>query len=332
MKRVSISVSGAGVLGLWQAFTLARAGHQVVLHDVRADPFAANASRLAAAMIAPECEAEGAPDLIRTLGRQGLALWRAHYPHTVANGTLVVAMPRDQSELGRFARATERHDEIAAEQIAQLEPALAARFSRGLYFAAEGHVEAVRAMTWLLDQIRDAGVEILFGCKAPQSSFDIEIDCRGIAAAGDIANLRGVRGERLIVETGDVMLSRPVRLLHPRQPLYVVPQSENRFVVGATVIEREDDQPVTVKSALDLLGAAYALHPGFGEAKIVEMAAGIRPAFPDNVPRILLSKDKRTLRVNGAYRHGFLLAPMLARAVADYISDGRRGELFAQGD
>ena len=92
--------------------------------------------------------------------------------------------------------------------------------------------------------------------------------------------------------------------------------------VGATMIESEDDGPVTVRSALELLGAAYALHPAFGEAQILEMGAGLRPAFPDNVPRARITDGGRSIMVNGAYRHGFLLAPVLAKAVADYLDDG----------
>ncbi|MEO1695041.1 MAG: FAD-dependent oxidoreductase, partial [Pseudomonadota bacterium] len=100
--------------------------------------------------------------------------------------------------------------------------------------------------------------------------------------------------------------------LHPRQPLYVVPWSESRYLVGATVIESDDASPMTVRSALDLLGLAYALHPGFGEAAIVELTAGIRPSLADNVPRVMIDDAERIVRVNGAYRHGFLLAPAMA--------------------
>lgn len=328
MKQLSIQVVGAGILGLWQAFMLLRAGHRVVLSDIQRDPFSKNSSRLAGAMIAPECEAEGAPEIVRTLGREALNLWRELYPDTIANGTLVVALPRDGGEFQRFARMTERHQTVRGERLAGLEPALAGRFDQGLFYAQEAHVEAPRAMEWLLQRIRALGGELELGTASAETSSDFVIDCRGMGAAADIQNLRGVRGERLIVETSDIALSRPVRLLHPRQPIYVVPQSAGRFVLGATVIEREDDMPVTVKSALDILGAAYALHPAFGEAKIIDMAAGVRPAFADNVPLIMLADGGRTLRVNGAYRHGYLLAPVLAQAVVDYVSDSREGPLF----
>ena len=146
------------------------------------------------------------------------------------------------------------------------------------------------------------------------------IDCRGIAAADEIATLRGVRGERLLIRSHEIHLARPVRLLHPRHPLYVVPWGEGLYLVGATVIESEDVGPVTVRSALELLGTAYALHPAFGEAEIVETGAGIRPAFPDNMPHAEIRDGGRKILVNGAYRHGFLLAPVLAEAVAGYLA------------
>jgi len=91
-------------------------------------------------------------------------------------------------------------------------------------------------------------------------------------------------------------------------------------MIGATVIESDDDGPATVRSALELLGSAYALHPAFGEAQILDLGAGVRPAFADNVPKIVVRG--RTIHVNGLYRHGFLLAPVLAELVADYLATG----------
>jgi glycine oxidase len=46
----------------------------------------------------------------------------------------------------------------------------------------------------------------------------------------------------------------------------------------------------------------------------------VRPAFADNVPKIVVRG--RTIHVNGMYRHGFLLAPVLAELVADYLATG----------
>lgn len=330
MSNSGITVVGAGIFGLWQAYMLVRGGHNVRLIEESSDPFASTSSRWAGAMIAPECEAEGAPPIVRDLGRESLSIWRETYPFTISNGTLVVAHGRDAGDLARFANMTEGHAAVGAVGIGGLEPALAGRFERGLYFESEAHLDARKALHWLLEQVRALGGDVQLGVSWKGRADGVVIDCRGIRAQDDLKDLRGVRGERVLIETREISLARPVRLLHPRQPIYIVPQGDGRFVVGASVIEREDDGPMTLKSALDLLGSAYALHPAFGEASVLEMGAGVRPAFPDNVPRILIEEDGRLIRVNGAYRHGFLLAPVLAREVLSVLSDSRReGLLFS---
>jgi glycine oxidase len=145
------------------------------------------------------------------------------------------------------------------------------------------------------------------------------IDCRGLAARNEQSELRGVKGELILIETDEVELSRPVRLIHPRFPLYVIPRENHRFMLGATSIENESSG-VSVRSALELLGAAYAVHPAFGEARILEFGSGLRPAYPDNLPRIAI--DNERIAVNGLYRHGFLLAPALAELTLGYIERG----------
>lgn len=326
-----IAVIGAGITGLWQALRLAGDGHSVRLIERSAAPFETAASRLAGAMLAPFCEGEGAEPWITELGRQSLPLWREAFPDTSVNGSLVVALPRDQGELGRFARMTSGHRRIAAEDIVALEPALAGRFGQALFYPEEGHIEPARAFAALLQRLRETGIALEFGTAADPAAIraDWVIDCRGLGARADLPALRPVRGEMLVIETREVTLSRPLRLLHPRFPLYIVPWSENRFMVGATVIESGDPGPVTLRSALDLLGTAYALSPAFGEARLTRFAADLRPSFPDNAPRIVL-RD-RHIYVNGLYRHGFLLAPVLADLVARYIRDGTiRQDVFVE--
>ncbi len=189
---------------------------------------------------------------------------------------------------------------------------------------------ATAALGFMLGEVQRAGVELVFADTSGGASVDDEmvIDCRGLAARDALPDLRGVRGERAVIRTREVSLQRPVQLLHPRLPLYIVPWDDGLFMIGATLIESEDAGPVSVRSALELLGGAYAVHPAFGEAEIVDLGVGVRPAFPDNVPRAVVRQGGSRIFVNGAYRHGFLLAPVLARAVADYIEGGRRSELL----
>jgi glycine oxidase len=319
-ENLPITVVGAGITGLWQALTLARRGHRVRLVEASATPFAAAASSYGGAMLGPFCETEVYAPVVSALGREALGLWRETFPGTVLNGTLVVAAPRDKGEIEHFARLTVGHERLDGATIAALEPDLAGRFSAGLFYREEGHVEPHAAMAFLLQAAEQAGTEVAFGTEwsdAPKPGDSTLIDCRGLGARGDLPSLRGIRGERVIVRTREIALSRPVRLLHPRRSIYVVPWSDGRFMIGATVIESDDAGPVTVRSALELLGAAYALHPAFAEAEILDAGAGVRPAFPDNVPGIVVRG--RTIHVNGLYRHGFLLAPPLAVRVAEYV-------------
>ena len=330
-NKHDVTVAGAGVLGLWQALMLAKSGRHVRLMDASQAPFIDSASRWAGAMIAPECEAESAPRLVRDLGRRSLGLWRSEISGVVANGTLVLAAARDQSELARFGRATEGHEKIGESELAKLEPDLAGRFGSALYFASEAHLDATAALGALMSACVREGVGVNFGARWDGVPQGLTIDCRGYGARADLTGLRGVRGERIVIRSSEIKLSRPVRLLHPRQPIYVVPQGDGRFVIGATVIEREDEGAMTVRSALELLGSAYALHPAFAEAAILDMGAGVRPAFPDNVPRIITDVRGDIIRVNGAYRHGFLLAPVLAQSVVEFLDTGARASgLFDQ--
>jgi glycine oxidase len=189
---------------------------------------------------------------------------------------------------------------------------------------------APAALEFMLTEVQQAGVEIVLGGAPPAEANDTIIDCRGLAARDALPNLRGVRGERLLICSHEVSLQRPVQLLHPRVPLYVVPWGDGLFMIGATLIETEDAGPVSVRSALELLGGAYAVHPAFAEAEIIDLGVGVRPAFPDNMPRAVVRDGGRHIFVNGAYRHGFLLAPVLARAVADYIESGTASELLVK--
>jgi glycine oxidase len=312
-----ISIIGAGIAGAWNALLLAQAGHAVTVHERSDAAMTQCTSHWAGGMLAPWCEAESSEPVISRLGIRSLDLWRQHFPKTPFRGSLVVAHARDRGDFDRFARLTSNHRRLDALGLRELEPSLEARFRDGLFYPDEGHVEPRRVLSELHARIGAAGGTIQFNSEAKADDLDgIVIDCRGVFARDAQADLRGVKGEMIVVETDEVELSRPVRLIHP---LYVIPRGDGRFMLGATSIETQDTG-VSVRSALELLGAAYAVHPAFAEARIVEFGSGLRPAYPDNLPRISIDKDR--IAVNGLYRHGFLLAPALAELVLGYVERG----------
>jgi glycine oxidase len=298
----------------------AQAGRRVTLHERGDAAMLQSTSHWAGGMLAPYCEAEASEPVIVRLGLRSLDLWRAQLPQTPFNGSLVVAHPRDRADFERFAKMTSGHRRLDAASIRQIEPSLEQRFRDGLFYPDEGHVDPRRVLPQLHARIAEAGGTIRFASDMkPDDADGIAIDCRGLAARDTETQLRGVKGEMVIVETSEIELTRPVRLIHPRWPLYIIPRADHQFMIGATSIEAED-RSVSVRSALELLSAAYAVHPAFAEARIVEFGAGLRPAFPDNLPRIAVEGDK--IAVNGLYRHGFLLAPALAELTLGFIERG----------
>ncbi len=321
MERTSsISVIGAGVAGLASAIELSGRGFAVEILDRAARLGEGACSWMAGGMLAPWCERATTDEIVAQRGEPSLDWWRRHFPGTVSNGSLVVAPARDAADLTRFAARTERHEWLDADQIAALEPDLSGRFRRALFFRDEAHLDPRAALAALAAELAARHVPIRFGTEVDglADQKGMIVDCRGLAARDVLPDLRGVRGEMIVVRTRDISLSRPVRLLHPRIPLYIVPRGDGRFMIGATMVESEERRAVTVRSAVELLNAAYTLHPAFGEAEIVELGADLRPAFPDNLPQV--RRRGRVLHANGLYRHGFLLAPWLAREVADVVS------------
>jgi glycine oxidase len=316
-----VSIIGAGVAGAWQALLFAQAGHDVTLHERSDADMTLSTSHWAGGMLAPYCESEVAEPIISRLGLRSLDLWRQALPDTPFNGSLVVTHARDRGDFERFARRTSGHRRLDAAGLAELEPSLEGRFRDALFFPSEGHVEPRRVLPQLHARIIAAGGTVKFNSDVSADDLDgIVIDCRGLAARDELPGLRGVKGEMILIETSEVRLSRPVRLIHPRWPLYVIPREDNLFMLGATSIEAEDSG-VSVRSALELLGASYAVHPAFAEARILEFGSGLRPAFPDNLPRITV-RDRK-LAVNGLYRHGFLIAPALAELTLGYVERGQ---------
>ncbi|MDL2403486.1 glycine oxidase ThiO [Rhizobium mayense] len=314
-----ILVKGAGVAGLTVAHELHARGAEVTIVDPSQN-FDRAASWLAGGMLAPWCERESAEEAVLERGRDSADRWEAILPgKVVRNGTLVVAPNRDQSELKRFAGRTTGYRWVDEDEIPVLEPWLAVRFRQGLFFPQEAHLDAREALCSLKADLLAKGVTFVNEI-ADDGEFPDIVDCTGAARIGKSRELRGVRGEMLYLQTEEVALARPVRLLHPRFPVYIVPRGKGLFLVGATMIETDFQGQITARSLMELLNAAYALHPAFADAAIVETGTGIRPAFPDNLPRVM--REGNVIFLNGFYRHGFLLAPTMAAEAADMVFSG----------
>lgn len=302
----------------------------------------------AAGMLSPLAELENAGPEIATLGWRSLDLWKqwcdelvtggAQAPLFARHGSLMVA---HGSDLGAARRVLARLDQpqlmgemtraqaLSREQLAELEPALTPQLHAWL-LPGEGQVQPREVMAALCEAA--AEVDWRWNCRAErvepgrivlgdgtQIECELAIDTRGVGAKasgssgtpGDDVRLqvRGVRGEVLWLHAPGVSLQRPVRLLHPRHRVYMVPRPGELIVVGASEIESEDRSPVSLRSAVELMAAAHSVIPELAEARIVHMESNLRPATPDNNP--FVRKVPGLLQINGLFRHGWLLAPAL---------------------
>ncbi|EYC51648.1 glycine oxidase [Hylemonella gracilis str. Niagara R] len=280
-------------------------------------------------------------------------------------GTLILWHRQDAAEARRFAellRATgervpqlPRMQALDAAGVHALEPGLEQRFAQGLYLPGEGQLDNRQLLAALLHELHALSVTLHWNSpRGPQDlsrpedgPVDWVFDCRGLGARAQMQTLsgsgrsthaalrgdgnsthaavRGVRGEVARVHAPEVKLTRPTRLIHPRYPIYIAPKQDNLYVIGATEIESDDMSPPSVRSTLELLSAAYAVHPGFGEGRIIEIAAHCRPALPDNLPEIRVTRGPGApvMRINGLYRHGFMISPALLDAVLEIVEHGR---------
>ena len=318
-----VRVIGAGIVGLTAAFELARRGVRVELFERREGP-GLGCSYYAGGMVAPWCERQAAEPLVTELGIEALDFWTKTMPVATIAGSLVVAPPRDRPDVKSFAKKTTAFEECDGRRIGEIEPDLADRFPYGLFFPQEAHLEprdATAALGRALADMPNVTLHYQTEADGEDPAFDWTIDCRGFAAKPQLPELRGVKGEMLVLRTKDVTLSRPIRMLHPRRPVYIVPRTDpHEYMIGASMVESEEPGRITGRAMMELLGSAYIIHPAFAEAEIVEIGGDVRPTYPDNLPRISV-RDRR-ISINGLYRHGFLLAPALASRAADVAMTG----------
>jgi len=345
-STVKSVVLGAGLMGRLLAHSLVRLGHQVEIFEAQGADAQGAAARVAAAMLAPLAESAITELPVVRMGQHALGRW----PELIAqlsepvffqrNGTLIVWHRQDSAEAQRFERLLQRTQQqlpdlpalhsLDAAQVQAQEPSLENRFTHGLYLPEEGQLDNRQLLNALLQSLQTQGVTLHWNTPRSVEDFsagqtgqpDWVFDCRGLGAREQWQKLRGVRGEVVRLYAPDVTLLRPLRLIHPRYPLYIAPKENHVFVIGATEIESEDISPATVRSTLELLSAAYTVHSGFAEARILEIATQARPTLRNNLPAIR-RLGERTLQINGLYRHGFLIAPAMLDATLELVESGR---------
>jgi glycine oxidase len=349
---MKIGIAGAGLLGRLLALQLAHAGHAVTVFDPANGPeHRVAAGWTAAGMLSPMAELETANLAVFEQGVRTLALWQgivsllqelapSHPVMFKQLGSLLLVHKGDEGAAKRMIDllahktpsqyAEHAPQALSREALRSAEPAIHTSGSAWL-LPHEGQIDTVQAMTAMTAAAVTLGVTWRWNEAVTQlaqgmiqttndsHNFDWVFDVRGTGAKPDLP-VRGVRGEIFWLHAPNVELQRPIRLLHPRHRVYLAPRDGNRIVVGASEIESEDRSPVSLRSTVELLAAAHSVIPELAEARIIHSETNLRPALLDNLPRLEVQDGlTRTTRINGLFRHGWLIAPALVQQALENL-------------
>jgi glycine oxidase len=333
VKTWDVIIVGGGIIGLSLSIALRKRGASVLVVE-RGEP-GREASHAAGGMLV-DCPLETKPDL------QALATASAKmYPEFAYELEVESGMKVDLRDYGTIlflpCEHFDRAAEFSAAQLPMMEPALAEgdELSQAIYLE-ERSVDPRALTAAALKTAKNRGVDFSSGDEVTAVNFSDDhvsgvttiktlflapkvVNCAG-AWSGQIAPhsfpTRPVKGQMLC-------LAMPTRnlLKHViRSPLaYLIPRSDGRLLVGATVEEAGFDKRVDRETIQRLHNAALALVPKLSEARILENWAGLRPGTPDALPILGATATPGYYVATGHFRDGILLAPITAEIMADVI-------------
>lgn len=318
----NIAIIGAGIMGLCTAYALQKPGATITLYDAAGFP-AKNASYIAGGMLAPYSEIDHTGEEFLPAGFASIDLWEeinTALGNTIEfqrSQSIIIAHPEDRHSLERFKSYLPQDDQNITQEPFK-------EFTNAITLKGEASLHPAKTMQAMCEYLK---TRITFKQENvnPQEiakKFDLIIDCRGMGAKNNLSDLghhlRGVKGEIVVVRNPDFSLPCPVRLMHPRYPLYIVPRGCHHFMIGASIIESSESKNASLQSTMELMSALYSLHSSFGDAEVIDIAADIRPSFDNNLPQIITNEN--IMHANGLYRHGYLMAPIMAEIIANQLA------------
>ncbi len=331
VKSWDAIVVGAGVIGLAVARELRKHGASVLVVE-RAEP-GREASHAAAGMLA-----DADPELKEPLKSLAVASARL-YPEfalELEDESGVKIDLRRQGTIGFFPAAVDdvRWKPLPEAELRKLEPKVESLSPA--YFAEEASVDPRALGSALVKAARHRGVDIAAGSEVEEVVVEngraagvktararyaaaAVLNCAGawagkISAAAGATTVKPMKGQMLAV-IGHGLLQHVVRA----PEVYLVPRSDGRLLIGATVEDVGYDKRVLPDTIQHLHQAAAKVMPEIGEAKIHEAWAGLRPGTADGMPLIGASAIDGYFLCAGHYRDGILLTPISARLMAQLV-------------
>lgn len=348
-----VVIVGGGVIGLSIGWKLCRAGiHTVVLERGKVGK---EASWAAAGMLAPESEMGFEEEALYQLGRESMRRWPDFAKKLEADsqlsidyrteGTLQVADDRDAAEALRRQFDFQKEQGLDVQWLTgmearEIEPFLAPRLPAAVFSKSDHQVDNRLLAQALQQAFLNAGGTlheytpvraIIDEADHPvvvcQNGSRIEAAQVVLAAGawsrqvGGLApnvqpSVRPVKGQML-----QMKMALPFDLQHVirGRDAYLVPKSNGRLLLGATVEERGFDKSVTAGALYDLLDAGWKLVPGIYDLEVTDTWAGLRPGSRDNEPLMGETAIPRIIFATGHYRNGILLAPVTAEEIVHLI-------------
>lgn len=359
MTRADVAVVGGGAVGLAVAWASARQGLRTTVIDPEPGR---GASWAAAGMLAPVTEVHYGEETLLQLNLASHSAYPAFIQQLERDagrsagyrrcGTLLVARDNDDNialnDIFRFQQSLGLDvKRLRSNEIRELEPGLSPSVRGGILVEGDHQVDN-RALVDVLmaachrQQVsfvaaeaegvsvsggRVDGVVITSGAALEAEQVVVCAGARSGELAGIDLPVRPVKGQLLHLRSRDglPLLSRNIRGLD----VYLVPRSDGRLVVGATVEEQGFDAAVTAGAVHDLLRFAYELAPGITEHELVDMSVGHRPGTPDNAPLIGSTSVKGLHVATGHHRNGILLLAVTSEAMARLLTGGDVADVVA---
>lgn len=356
------TIIGGGVIGLSIAWKLARAKMNVSLFEkgLCGD----EASGKAAGMITPASEIRFGEEKINNLFCCSLDIYDSFIKELLndskedvdyrSHGTLTVAFDPDDKE--ELLRLHEFQKELALEttllsreEVLELEPLVNPSITLGLFAPKEKCLDNRKLVSALKKAFQNCGGKLYE--HSPIDGVEIQNNrvC-GIRIKNEVLKvqelilttgihtqltgldlsfpIRPVKGQAFEVALSVKELPKhPVRLIH-RFPVYLVPRSDGRLVIGATSEEKGFDTKITLGALMELMYGAWKIYPSCQEYEVLESWAGLRATTPDHAP-ILGPTPIEGLHVAlGLYRHGILLTPIVSGLMTDWLLKKTMPELL----
>jgi glycine oxidase len=333
MKSWDVIIVGAGIIGLSLSIELRKKGARVLVVE-RGEP-GREASRAAGGMLV-DCSLE-TPAILQALATASARMY-PEFAHELQVGSGMSVDLRDNGTI-LFPSSTDSDPEagtkLAPALLAELEPSLLAGDGPAFYLA-ERSVDPRALTVAALETAKNRGVD--FSSVDEVVAVNLSDDrVTGVTTnktaflAPKVVNCAGAWSGRIGPHT---FPTRPVKgqmlcvAMHPRELLkhvvrstdvYLIPRSNGRLLIGATVEEAGFDKRTDVVAIKRLHHAALALVPKLADARILEDWAGLRPGTPDALPILGATATPGYYVATGHFRDGILLAPITAQIMAQVI-------------